>query len=242
VSDGTNLVVARVGAFDNYEEDYRRLFAGTIRLVHSPEEHLRCSCLSGWYEIIRDMTPRSRLFLEPPSREQVETEFDWPVFIKGDRQTSRHQKAASIIENPTQFEAALATYRTDSILRWQPIVVREFVPLRSVEKVSHERIPASFEFRTFWWRGEFVGGGRYWWEGQRYDWNDAERRDALSLAERAAKLVSVPFLVVDLAMTTAGRWIVIECNDGQESGYAGVSPLGLWSSIVTIEKGRSSLS
>jgi len=45
----------------------------------------------------------------------------------------------------------------------------------------------------------------------------------------------VPFLVVDVAQTEAGRWVVIECNDGQESGYAGVSPFGLWQKIVDLE-------
>jgi hypothetical protein len=46
----------------------------------------------------------------------------------------------------------------------------------------------------------------------------------------------VPFLVVDIAQTETGQWIVIECNDGQESGYAGVSPFGLWQRIVDLEK------
>ena len=50
--------------------------------------------------------------------------------------------------------------------------------------------------------------------------------------------MNVPFLVVDLAMTATGRWIVIECNDGQESGYAGVSPIGLWQTILKTEEER----
>ena len=39
-------------------------------------------------------------------------------------------------------------------------------------------------------------------------------------------------MVVDLAMTVSGDWIAIECNDAMEGGYAGVSPLGLWRSIL----------
>lgn len=39
-------------------------------------------------------------------------------------------------------------------------------------------------------------------------------------------------MVIDLAMTATGEWIVIECNDAMESGYAGVSPLGLWQSLL----------
>jgi hypothetical protein len=34
--------------------------------------------------------------------------------------------------------------------------------------------------------------------------------------------------------------IVIECNDGQESGYAGVSPFVLWKEVVRIERERLS--
>jgi len=45
-------------------------------------------------------------------------------------------------------------------------------------------------------------------------------------------------LVVDVAQSIDGRWIVIECNDGQESGYAGVSPIGLWQNIIALEKAR----
>ena len=39
-------------------------------------------------------------------------------------------------------------------------------------------------------------------------------------------------MVIDLAMTASGEWIVIECNDAMESGYASVSPLGLWQSVL----------
>jgi hypothetical protein len=49
-------------------------------------------------------------------------------------------------------------------------------------------------------------------------------------------MIDLPFLAVDVAQTTSGEWIVIECNDGQESGYAGVSPFALWQSIVDIER------
>lgn len=38
---------------------------------------------------------------------------------------------------------------------------------------------------------------------------------------RTAVAVNVRFLVVDLALTADACWIVIECNDGQDSGYAG---------------------
>jgi hypothetical protein len=230
------LAVGRIGAFADYETTYSGLLAEGVRLVHSPELHFRISQLPGWYPLIEAVTPRSRWFSEIPSASDVEQDFQWPVFVKGIRQTSRHQRSLAIISNPEQFESAMEVYGHDRILRWQPLVVREYVPLRPVEDSGQTRIPSSFEFRTFWWRGRCVGAGRYWWEGRMYDWNPTERQQALALAEDAAQRVNACFVVVDIAMTATGRWIVIECNDGQESGYAGVSPIGLWQKILRIEE------
>jgi hypothetical protein len=33
-------------------------------------------------------------------------------------------------------------------------------------------------------------------------------------------------------------WIVVECNDGQESGHAGIAPIGLWQAVVAAERRR----
>ncbi|MFH1300939.1 MAG: ATP-grasp domain-containing protein [Planctomycetota bacterium] len=228
-------VVGRMGAFSDYVAQYAEFLKEGIRLVHTPEEHLRASQLPGWYPLIENLTPRSQWFEEIPKVEQIESEFDWPVFIKGIRQTSHHQRKLSIVESADDCRFALEHYQADSILGWQSLVVREYVPLRQVEDPQVDRIPSSFEFRTFWWQGTCVGAGRYWWEGQRYDWTESEKTAALELAVEAAKRVAVPFLVIDLAMTNEGKWTVIECNDGQESGYAGASPIGIWQNIIDLE-------
>lgn len=86
--------------------------------------------------------------------------------------------------------------------------------------------------------GELAGYGPYWFEGLRYRATEEEREVGLSVPREAASRLDVAFLVVDIALALDGRWIVIECNDGQESGYAGVSPLGLWQAILTSEGGR----
>jgi hypothetical protein len=133
----------------------------------------------------------------------------------------------------------MEVYASDSILRWQRVVCREFRPLRRVEEGAPDRIPSSFEFRTFWWHGELVGWGHYWWQGSPYAPDAVEERDMLAVAGEAARRLAVPFLVVDVAQEVTGRWLVIECNDGQESGYAGLSPFTLWQNIVAAERSRN---
>ena len=232
-------VIARVGVWNDYAERYRELEGHGVRLVHSPEQHLLATELPHWYPRLTDLTPRSVWFDERPDAETVERLLGWPVFVKGERQTSRHRKSLSIIEGPEQFRRAMDAYAKDSILHWQRVVCRELRPLRRVEEGAPDRIPSSFEFRTFWWRGELVGWGPYWWQGSPYTMTADEQREALGLGREVARRLAVPFLVVDVAQEVSGRWTVIECNDGQESGYAGASPFALWQNVLDVERARA---
>lgn len=179
-------------------------------------------------------------FDEIPSVDEVTAAFDWPVFIKGSRQTSRHSADVSIVRNADDFARSMNAYAQDPVLHWQQVVCREFVPLRPVAGGMPGKVPCSFEFRTFWWRGRYVGGARYWQEAAPYEWTGDEKSHGLAIAREAVERMAVPFLVIDIAQTEEGDWIVIECNDGQESGYAGVSPFGLWRRIIDEEKRENS--
>jgi hypothetical protein len=127
-------------------------------------------------------------------------------------------------------------WEADDILRWQQVVCREYVNLRLVGEQSATTRPRAFEFRSFWWGGECVGIGPYWID-ERYEMTPAERTAALAVAGEAARRVGVTLLVVDVAQTAAGEWIVIECNDGQDAGHAGVAPLAMWGRIVELVRG-----
>jgi hypothetical protein len=229
--------IARFGAAINYLELHQQLRADGINLIHSPEQYLLASELPRWYPLIADLTPRSLWFHEPPSVSELEREFSYPIFIKGSRQTSRHKAALSIVNSSADYMQVLEHYRNDPILHWQELVCREFIPLRPVNAVASDTIPPSFEFRTFWWYGQCVGAGSYWSAFSSYSWSTLEQQQALHVARDAATRISVPFLVIDVAQTIHGNWIVIECNDAQESGYAGVNSLGMWQSILQIERG-----
>ena len=127
----------------------------------------------------------------------------------------------------------MRVWELDPILHWQPVVCREFVPLRLVGEQSPGTMPRAFEFRSFWWKGQCVGIGPYWMD-EHYDLAPAEKSAAMSIGREAARRLNVTFLVVDLAQRTDGPWIVIECNDGQDSGYAGVAPYLLWRRVLEV--------
>ncbi len=58
----------------------------------------------------------------------------------------------------------------------------------------------------------------------------------MGLAREVAMRIGVSFLVVDVAQTVEEKWIAIECNDGQEGGYAGVPPIALWNNLIDSER------
>jgi hypothetical protein len=231
--------VARMGAASDYPERYRTLAAQGIHLVHTPELYERTSLLPVWYPLIEDLTPRSAWWLDRrPSAAEIEQQFRWPVFLKGVRQTSKHQKSLAVAESAADYDRIIATWEEDPILWWQGLVCREYLELRRVGESSIHTLPTAFEFRSFWWKGQCVGIGPYW-KSVDYAMTAAERRAALDVAGEAACRVDVTFLVIDVAQRASGRWIVIECNDGQDSGYAGVSPMPLWRKVIEIERAIS---
>lgn len=109
------------------------------------------------------------------------------------------------------------------------------IDLRPVAGGAENKIPASYEFRTFWWREQLVGSGRYWFEAAGYHWTESEMQSALAIAQQAVSAINCTFLVIDLAQTVDGDWVIIECNDGMESGYAGASPFVIWDKIIALE-------
>jgi hypothetical protein len=222
--------VLRIGAIADYAREYEENLSAGLRLVNSPAQHELASELALWYPLLSDLTPRTICRDEFPSADEVEAEFGWPVFLKGSRQTSKHSPYLAIIRDREHYARAMEAWRKDSILHWQKVAIREFIPLRPVKGEVAGKVNTSTEFRTFWWHGQCVGAGQYWSQVPAYQANDLDT--GIALAGEAAARLRVPFLVVDVAKTADGHWIVIECNDAQESGYTAVPPNLLWRNIV----------
>ncbi|WP_426167193.1 ATP-grasp domain-containing protein [Pseudoduganella sp. R-34] len=228
--EGESLCILRIGPIDDYAAEFREKLDMGLRLVNSPDEHSRASELEHWYPYLEGLTPRTQVFDALPHVEEIEQDFQWPVFMKGSRQTSKHNPDLSVIQSREHYALVSEKYRNDPILHWQKPVIREFVPLMPVEGSVPGKVKPSMEYRSFWWHGKCVGWGRYWYQVAPYHCADVDA--GLEVARQAAARLDVPFLVVDFAKTANGRWIVIECNDAQESGYAGIPPQVLWQNVL----------
>lgn len=230
--EGEELCVLRIGPIADYAAEFNDKLEMGLRLVNSPIEHALASELENWYPLLKGLTPRTQVFDALPSADDIESNFQWPVFMKGSRQTSKHNPDLSVIKSRSHYEVASQQYLRDAILHWQKPVIREFVPLIPVAGNVAGKVQPSIEYRSFWWRGECVGWGRYWYQVAPYECVDAEV--GLAVAQQAAARLNVPFLVIDFAKAADGHWIVIECNDAQESGYVGIPPQKLWQQVLKL--------
>jgi ATP-grasp domain, R2K clade family 3 len=224
--------ILRIGAPEDYAAYHAEAVAIGLRPINDPARHLLASEIERWSPLIAELTPKTRVFDVLPDADLIESEFGWPVFLKGSRQTSKHNPGLAVIRDREHYRRACDAYRKDPILHWQKPALREFVPLTPVPGVVAGKIRPSLEFRTFWLHGRCVGFGPYWYQVSPY--RSADIDDGLTLAADVAARVPVPFLVVDIAKTTDGRWIAIECNDAQESGHAGIAPQRLWRSVLDV--------
>lgn len=222
--------ILRIGPIRDYSTEYKEKLETGLRLVNDPEQHRMASELEFWYPLLKDLTPRSAVFDVLPSSEVLRDQFSWPVFIKGSRQTSKHSAMLSIANNSEEYNLIAQRYAADNILHWQKPVIRQFVPLESVPGEVPNQVQPSNEYRSFWLNGECVGWGRYWYQVPKYSSPDVA--EGLAVAGEAVKRLKVPFIVIDIAKTADGRWIIIECNDAQESGMVGIDARSVWREII----------
>lgn len=61
----------------------------------------------------------------------------------------------------------------------------------------------------------------------------------LAPGQWAAGKLSDVFPAIDLAKTADGRWILIEVNDAQESGFVGLNSISLWRNVVEAAQDRT---
>ena len=240
VSEVDVPVLLHIGAIEDYagiEADLEEL--GMKLLVHE-EEHLRCCTIENWYPLLKERTPFTKVYDELPDGQEILKDFSFPIFIKGNRQTNRHRRSQCIIENLEQYNALRDEWKYDSILSWQKVAVREYVPLLEIDSESYpDQVPASYEFRFFYFEGKCMAYGPYWYLGKKYSLSESELTEVLKLTDWAAEQLGAIFPAIDVAKTASGEWIIIEVNDAQESGFVGVNPLVLWNHTISVMQERT---
>ena len=222
------LVVARYSALPFYRELEVDLQSLGCRLINSYGEHSWIANFD-YYEDLVEFTPES---WDDYSFQHCD--YAGPFVIKG-RTNSRKFEWNKLMFAPTRKDAVriAAELAGDGLIGPQGVIYRKYVPLRTFE-VGLNGLPFTNEWRFFFLREKCLSYGYYWSSADDVSLGQINPV-AIELAQRIAKIVAerVPFFVLDLAETEEGDWILIEVNDGQQSGLSENDPNTLYFNLRT---------
>jgi hypothetical protein len=226
-----SIVIGRYSVLPFYKELEYDLFVNGSYLINDLKQHSFIADVMSWSDLLGDLTPKTwdRMDVLPEGMSFV---------VKG-QTNSRKDRWSTHMFAKDKHAAIDVTLRLqeDSLIQSQRIYYREYVPLSTING-SRDLItgmPIGREYRFFCLNGKVLTGAWYWSSHvDRFPGVDLEPPPiAFQTAESALDLIGdqANFVVVDVAQTADGRWIVIELNDGQMSGLSETDPVELYRKI-----------
>jgi len=227
-----SLVIARYSVLPFYKEVERDLLKRGSKLLNTYHQHRFVADLGNYTELLGELTPRTYLLEDTPDT--------GPFVVKGETNSKRslwktHMYAAD------KREAIQVACRLmeDSLISEQRIYVRDFVPLETFG-VGVDGVPIAREFRFFVLDGQVLCGAYYWANHTEFlAEHNIPTPQASEVPQEFLKRVTeavganVRFYVIDVAKTASGEWIVVELNDGQQSGLSENEPEKLYGALAT---------
>lgn len=216
------LVIGRYACLPFYRELEEDLRLRNSALINTYRQHSYIADMMDWYQDLVGMTPRTW------SRMEDVPEDIGSVILKGKTNSRKHLWDTHMFAN--NREEAMQVYcrlLDDTLISTQEIYIREFVPLKTFFIGLHG-LPITEEFRFFVYKGMVLAGG-YYWSSHVDDFDDGPPDVAKvpdSFLEEVIRRVGdkANFYVIDVAKKEDGEWMVVELNDGQQSGLSEVDP------------------
>lgn len=228
------LVIGRYSCLPYYAELEADLKEHGSYLIDNFSSHTYIADLANWYEDLKDITPKTWFSLEDFKRDKPVGSF----VLKGQTNSKKgawnsHMYAATEKDVDTVY----SRLNDDGFLSDQSIYIREYVPLRQFG-VGIRGLPITEEYRFFILDGEVVGSGYYWSqfpeirEENKLNANSVPREFLNDIISRVGN--KKMFYVIDVARKLDGGWVVVELNDGCQSGLSDVNPAELYGNIKKV--------
>lgn len=226
-----SIVIGRYSVLPYYKELEHDLRLRSAKLINSHKMHTWVADAREWADVLGPNLTPSALdatdFYRLPEGAYI---------VKGITNSRKHKWHTHMFA-PTRADLARVVSRLndDPFISDQGLIVRPYVPLKSFGD-GINGIPISHEWRTFWWKGQFVSGGWYWSNHPEHKPAGEIPEAALHCAQLAANIAKdyINFFVVDVAETAEGNWIVIELNDGQMSGLSDIEPYDFYAKLRAV--------
>ncbi len=231
-----NTVICRYSCLPFFEELEQDLANQNCTMINTYKQHKWIADFE-YYEVLKEYTPETWnddnfQYCDHPGN-----------FVVKGKTNSRKFQWDKMMFARTKIEASeiAGKLSTDLMIGQQGIIYRKYVPLKTFE-VGLNNLPFTNEWRFFYLLKQRLSYGYYWTIAE-----DAGKRsipiEAIEFADFIADIVSqyVNFFVLDIAETEEGEWILIEINDGMQSGLSMNDPDVLYKKLQeNFMKGRKS--
>lgn len=235
VPDGSK-VLCRYSSLPYMKELEEDLKLKNCTLVNTYSHHQFVADIQNWYEGDSSFCFKSDTFKTWFDVMHIPPEENGPFVIKGRTNSKKfkwdtHMFAASRKE----VGQVIANLMEDPLISEQGICIRKYEPLVTYE-TSINGLPITHEFRVFAYKGEIISKGFYWsnfYEELKQKYDLCLNKDALDLVKQIAWEVQfhIPFVCIDIAMTTSGEWKVVELNDGTMAGLSTINPWNFYENL-----------
>lgn len=224
-----STVIGRYSVLPFYEELAEDLETKKCKLINSFLEHQTIANFD-YYPLVRDVMPKA-FWADQIHR----TKFKYPVVVKGATNSKKYKwNTHMFAQNHEELMRVIFNLQEDSLIGQQRLLIREYVPLVTYEE-GINGLKFTDEYRLFYFKNKLVAEGYYW--------NEAENiehylpQSGINFANKIANKISsiATFFTLDIGMTQAGEWMLVEVNDGQMAGLCTIDPdsfyCKLWASL-----------
>ncbi len=227
-----SLVIGRYSVLPFYKELEQELADYGSKLINNFSQHNYVSDLGNWVEDLDGLTPRTWNRLEDVPED------GGPFVVKGATNSKKFSRQTHMFaRNKREAVDTACRLMDDGLICNQHIYVREYIPLIKLID-GLQGMPVTEEYRFFTLGGKILSRGYYWSNyeddipGGPPDPSNVPEEFMLEVLRRIHNKVN--FVVVDVARTQSGRWIVIELNDGQMSGLSMNKPEVLYNELYKL--------
>lgn len=230
-----DFVIGRYSLWPFYADQAKDIEYVGATLINSYYQHRYIADLQNYVADLGELTPKTWDNL-------VDLPEEGPFVLKGETNSRKNNwKEDMFALNKQQAIEIYGRLSNDSLIGHQKIYIRKFVPLHTY-MLGVNGMPVTKEFRFFVAYGKVISGGYYW---QNYidelATPPSPNEVPLDFLDKVIKRVgsNSNFFVVDVAQTKSGDWIVIELNDGQQSGLSCNDPEVLYKNLFESLRGTN---
>jgi len=225
-----DLVIPRFSAIPFFKEQEFDINYVGAKMINSFHQYNYISDMINWYDDLKDYTPKTYTRL-------VDLPEKGPFVLKGETNSKKFLwKTHMFANNKKEAIEVESKLHTDSLLTYQNIYIREYVPLKTF-MLGLQDLPITNEYRFFCYKDKILSGGYYWSShvldleemGIKPDINEVPK----NFLDKIISIVKdkVNAYVIDVGQTIYGDWIVVELNLLEMSGLSDNNPHIMYSNL-----------